>query len=74
MKDNEFGVILEDINSKLDRLAESMSVLATEENLRHVDTKVDTINSKADTIQAAVIGQTAQINDHENRILSLEVA
>lgn len=74
MKTNDFGVILEDIDSQLKRLAEVMTTLATKEQVGELDEKVSAIDLKTDTIQTAIRYQSTHLNEHEQRLIALEGA
>ncbi len=73
MKDDHVAVLLEDINGKIDRMAEGVGSLketAMETNRRLKKVEQDTELIPA--IKAAVTDQSAQLKDHEIRVTKLE--
>jgi peptidoglycan hydrolase CwlO-like protein len=73
--DNYIGMLLEDIQSKLQGVAEGVSDLNKKAD--RTDKRLDKIEENTNIIpaqQAAIKGQTAQLNDHEQRITALESA
>ncbi len=65
-------VLLEDINSKFDKLIEV--VYQMREEIKSTATKDDLVDVKSDlrTVKAAVTDVSSQVNNHENRITRLE--
>lgn len=73
--DNYVGLLLEDIQSKLQGVAEAVSDLnkkadKTDNRLGNIEINTNLIPP----IQAAITDQTVQLNDHETRITQLETA
>lgn len=75
MKDNHFGVLLEDIQSKLEGIAEDVTGLHSK--IDQVNTRLIKVEESANliaAIKAAVTDQTHQLTDHEVRVAKLETA
>jgi hypothetical protein len=71
--DHYIGVLLEDIQSKLQAVAEGVSDLNTKAD--RTDIRLDKIEENTNIIpaqKAAIKDQTTQLNDHEQRIAALE--
>ncbi len=71
---NQFGVILEDIDSKFDRLIEAVSQLQDEMKTKADKSDIERIERKIDTIKVVVKDQSHELKDHELRITKLETA
>ena len=74
-EDNYIGLLLEDIQSKLEGVAEAVSDLnnkadRTGQRLDKIEENTNLISA----VQVAIKEQTAEINDHEVRISELEAA
>lgn len=74
MKENEFGVILEDINGKMDRMAEVISTLATKEQVQRISDRLDDTIDQLKVIKLVVKNHSGQLEGHEQRINVLESA
>jgi len=81
MKDDRHdGVLLEDINDKLQHLAEGVSVLLEgNQEIRKVVDRIPAIEDNVKAIKAAVTDQSRQLNsvehqvgEHEDRVRTLE--
>jgi ABC-type transporter Mla subunit MlaD len=75
MKDDHVAILLEDINGKLDGLADvikgvSEKVDSIDQRLEHVETNTEHLPA----VEAAVTDQSHQLNELEQRITSLEQA
>lgn len=73
--DNYIGVLLEDIQSKLQGVAEGVSDLNKKAD--RTDERLDKIEENTNIVpaqQSAIKDQTTQLNDHEQRITALEAA
>lgn len=66
------GAILEDINGKMDRMIEAMSALASREEARQIDQKVDAIAADLKIVKAAVTDVSSQMNGIDHRLTALE--
>lgn len=71
---NQFGVILEDIDSKFDRLIEAVSQLQDEMKTKADKSDIERIERKIDTIKVVVKDQSHELKDHALRITKLETA
>ena len=72
---NYVGILLEDIQSKLQGVAEAVSDLNTK--VDRTDVRLGKIEDNTNIIPAqkeAIKEQTIQLNDHEQRISRLEIA
>lgn len=71
---NQFGVILEDIDSKLDRIVEVTGQLQAEMKAKADKEDIARLERQIDTIKEVVKDQSHELNDHELRITKLETA
>ncbi len=71
---NQFGVILEDIDSKFDRLIEAMSQLQDEMKTKADKNDIARLERQIDTIKEVVKDQSRELSSHELRITRLETA
>ncbi len=71
---NQFGVILEDIDSKLDRIVEVAGQLQDEMKAKADKEDIARLERQIDTIKEVVKDQSHELNDHELRITKLETA
>lgn len=73
-QNNPTGVLLEDMNSKMDAVVEAVGQMQDQiKNLAKQD-DLEEVRSDIKTIKSAVIGQSEQLSDHEQRINALETA
>lgn len=71
---NQFGVILEDIDSKLDRIVEVAGQLQDEMKAKADKEDIARLERQIDTIKEIVKDQSHELNGHELRIAKLETA
>ncbi len=71
---NQFGVILEDIDSKLDRIVEVTGQLQDEMKAKADKEDIARLERQIDMIKEVVKDQSHELNDHELRITKLETA
>ncbi len=79
MNDDYLGVLLEDIDSKLDAVLESQSTMATALQLKAVDERLTRVEVDVKVIKRVVTEQSRdlqrhdiQLKDHEGRITALK--
>ena len=73
MKDDHVSVVLEDMNGKFDAVIDSVSGLASGvKELKSLIPDVADLKGDVKVIRNAVIDQTSQLNDHEDRLTNLE--
>ena len=72
MRDSEVGALLENIESKLDRLAESIADVPAD--VRHLKTDVAKLQEDVTAIKAAVTDQSGQLQRHEVELKALKAA
>lgn len=79
MSDHYTAVLLEDMNHKFDVILESLSLVATKEQVKELDVRVGSLENKVDLLtlivkeEAAITRKhTSTLNDHELRISDLE--
>ena len=74
MQDDHVGVLLEDIQSKLQGLAESASVLARDmHEVKQTIAPIPQMASDIAAMKAALTDHSTQLADHENRLQTLEM-
>jgi chromosome segregation ATPase len=70
MKDDYTGALLEDIQDRIKKFAEAMSDVPGD--VAQLKTDVAELKDDVKVITAAVKDQTGQLDDHEERITTLE--
>jgi septal ring factor EnvC (AmiA/AmiB activator) len=68
--DHYEGALLEEVNQKIDRLAEALADVPTK--LTSIDGRLSGVEDELKVIRAAVIDQSRELHDHESRIMRLE--
>jgi hypothetical protein len=75
MHDNHTDVLLEDINSKLERLAEAMGAFRDDvTSLKGTAAPIPTIQRDVQTIKAVVTDQSKAVKALDHRVSALEQA
>lgn len=71
-KDTEHyeGALLEEINSKVDRLTEALADVPA--RVCSIDERLSIVETDVKVIKAAVTDQSKQLHDHEQRLTQLE--
>lgn len=73
MNDNSVGVLLEDVQDKLQRLAESISNVHHDiQYLKTTTAKIPELADDVRVIKAAVTDQSRQYNEIDRRVANLE--
>jgi len=70
--DDHQGVVLEDIQDQIKRLAEAMAEVPAD--VRQLKTDVEELKTDMKIVKAVVTDQSGQLTNHEKRILHLEQA
>jgi hypothetical protein len=70
--DNYAGLLLEQIRDEVKAIHELVAGQPTRSEFDQLTTDVRTIRDDTKVIKAAVMDQSAQLNDHEHRITRLE--
>jgi len=74
MSDNQLGVLLEDIQDKLQRLAETVSVMRQDiSEMKPQLAKIDQNTSDLGAMKAAVRDHAHLLQNHEQRLQVLEM-
>jgi hypothetical protein len=68
---NHFSVLMEDQNSKLDAVLEQLGDLPKIQDFRRLEVKVDTIDRRLVTVEAAVKATNHDIADLDQRVTRL---
>lgn len=69
------GVILEEINDKLERILEATDTLKdVPSDIRDIKERLITVESNVKTVKAVVTDQNSDLKNHEIRITQLEQA
>jgi hypothetical protein len=71
---NHFSILMEDQNSKLDAVLEQLGDLPKIQDFRRLEVKVDTIDRRLVTVEAAVKATNHDIADLDQRVTRLEAA
>ncbi len=66
------GILLEDMDGKLDVILESLSFMATKEDLRAIEDRLINVESDVKVIKAVVTGHGQDLQGHDHRIVKLE--
>lgn len=70
MNDDHTGIILEDIQSQLQRLAEAMAEVPSD--VRELKESVENLSADMKTVKAVVTDQSKVLDNHDQRLTSLE--
>ena len=71
---NHFSVLMEDQNSKLDAVLEQLGGLPKIQDFRRLEDKVDTIDRRLVTVEAAVKATNRDLDNLDQRVTTLEAA
>jgi hypothetical protein len=74
MKNDGMGVILEDIDGKMDAVLEAVGQMRDEMKTLAKQKDLDEVKADIKTIKTVVTGHSHQLDDHEKRIITLETA
>lgn len=74
MNDNQFGVILEDIDHKMDGVVEAVGQMRDEMKTLAKQEDLEEVKADIKIIKAVVTDQSKQLDSHEKRITTLETA
>ena len=71
---NHFSVLMEDQNAKLDAVLEQLGDLPKIQDFRRLEGKVDSIDQRLGTVEAAVKATTRDLTALDQRVTGLEAA
>lgn len=73
MKDNDFGVLLEDIDDKLQRAAEGIATIHADiRQLKTTTSAIPEIQTNVRTIKSVVTDQSRELKDQSDQLNTLE--
>lgn len=71
---NQFSVLMEDQNTKLDAVLEGLHGLPTRADFHRLEEKVDKLSDDMVTVKAAVTATNHDLADLDHRMVRLEAA
>ncbi|HEU5379340.1 MAG TPA: DUF2730 family protein [Ktedonobacteraceae bacterium] len=71
---NDFSVLIEQQNAKLDAVLEGINSLPTRTDFHQLEQRLDTLEGDVKTIKAAVITTNRDVVDIDHRVTRLEAA
>lgn len=74
MSDDYLGALLEDIDGKFNTILESVSFMATAEQLTRVDERLIRVEANLEAAIRVITGHSGELKDHELRLTNIETS